>query len=279
MPAECSLAGADRRGIRSRVSGVLHGAALLSSAPCPPSSDRARGRRVRPLRKDRGLADVTAALGRALWRRGRRPCVPSFYRRIAESDLETEPHGEAFVMEIGDAGSAPGSSRGLNSEDDGSPLLVISWTPLSSSIVRSSTRTTRTRASAGRLLPRHRGSARLGPGHRPRQRLAHRAPSDARDAPSAGIGSSRGREHSSPSTTSDTRASSARRRSIEWGSASSRRIPPDRLSAGSINLLETLIHSHWLSTVSKTYAREIQTEEHGMAGGRALRARRPPSAS
>ncbi len=39
----------------------------------------------------------------------------------------------------------------------------------------------------------------------------------------------------------------------------------ERLKEGVLNLLETgIIHSHWLSTVSRTYAQEIQTEEHGM---------------
>lgn len=39
----------------------------------------------------------------------------------------------------------------------------------------------------------------------------------------------------------------------------------ERLEAGSVNFLETgIIHASWLSTVSETYAAEIQTAEHGM---------------
>lgn len=38
----------------------------------------------------------------------------------------------------------------------------------------------------------------------------------------------------------------------------------ERLRAGSVNLLETgILHASWLSTVSDTYAREIQTAEYG----------------
>ncbi|QDV07517.1 Glycogen synthase [Planctomycetes bacterium Poly30] len=39
----------------------------------------------------------------------------------------------------------------------------------------------------------------------------------------------------------------------------------ERLEKGVINFLETgILHASWLSTVSDTYAREIQTQEHGM---------------
>lgn len=39
----------------------------------------------------------------------------------------------------------------------------------------------------------------------------------------------------------------------------------ERLEKGVVNFLETgIIHASWLSTVSETYAREIQTQEHGM---------------
>jgi starch synthase len=38
----------------------------------------------------------------------------------------------------------------------------------------------------------------------------------------------------------------------------------ERLANGGVNFLETgILHAHWLSTVSETYAREIQTAEHG----------------
>ena len=48
----------------------------------------------------------------------------------------------------------------------------------------------------------------------------------------------------------------------------------EHLEDGRISLLETgILHSHWLSTVSETYAREIQTEEHGMGLDELLRAR------
>ena len=46
------------------------------------------------------------------------------------------------------------------------------------------------------------------------------------------------------------------------------------LAEGRVSLLETgILHAHWLSTVSETYAREIQTEEHGMGLDELLRAR------
>jgi starch synthase len=48
----------------------------------------------------------------------------------------------------------------------------------------------------------------------------------------------------------------------------------EHLNAGRLSLLETgIIHAHWLSTVSETYAREIQTAEHGVGLDGLLRAR------
>jgi starch synthase len=48
----------------------------------------------------------------------------------------------------------------------------------------------------------------------------------------------------------------------------------EHLSENRVSLLETgILHAHWLSTVSETYAREIQTEEHGMGLDALLRAR------
>ncbi|MDY7094597.1 MAG: glycogen synthase [Acidobacteriota bacterium] len=48
----------------------------------------------------------------------------------------------------------------------------------------------------------------------------------------------------------------------------------DDLAAGVVSFLKTgLVYSDWLSTVSRTYAREIQTAEHGMGLEGVLRAR------
>ncbi|MEO0652442.1 MAG: glycogen/starch synthase, partial [Planctomycetota bacterium] len=48
----------------------------------------------------------------------------------------------------------------------------------------------------------------------------------------------------------------------------------EHLAEGRISLLETgILHAHWLSTVSETYAQEIQTEEHGMGLHELLQAR------
>lgn len=48
----------------------------------------------------------------------------------------------------------------------------------------------------------------------------------------------------------------------------------ERLSAGQVSFLETgILYASWLSTVSETYAREIQTPEHGMGLEHLLQAR------
>lgn len=48
----------------------------------------------------------------------------------------------------------------------------------------------------------------------------------------------------------------------------------EHLDEGRVSMLETgILYADWLSTVSETYAREIQTEEHGMGLERLLQAR------
>lgn len=236
-----------------------------------------------PFAKTGGLADVTAALGRALWRRGHdvRVFLP-FYRSIAESGFETEPHGESFVMEIGGRQISARLRRAAlpNSEGaDGSPLLVdlvdapelfdreelytddedesVRWAGFCRAIIEACQRSgwgpdiVHANDWHTGLLPmllrRALSWDRLFAGTRTLfsiHNLGYQGVFGAEAIDGMGLGELEEQFHQ------------------------------DRLSAGSINLLETgLIHSHWLSTVSKTYAREIQTAEHGMGLEGALSAR------
>lgn len=236
-----------------------------------------------PFAKTGGLADVTAALGRALWQRGHdvRVFLP-YYRRIAESGLATEPNGEAFTLEIGGReirarllhAALPNSKNA-----SGFPLLVdlidapelfdreelytedpdesVRWTGFCRAIIEACQRQewgpdiVHANDWHTGLLPMLLRRAftwdRLFEGTRTLfsiHNLGYQGVFPADEVERMGLGEVRGQFHQ------------------------------ERLSAGTVNLLETgLIHSHWLSTVSETYAREIQTEEHGMGLERVLAAR------
>lgn len=227
-----------------------------------------------PFAKTGGLADVTAALGRALWQRGHdvRVFLP-YYRRIAESGISAEPHGEPFTMEIGGREVWAQLRRAAlpHSENaDGAPLMVdmvdapdlfdreelytededetVRWIGFCRAIVEACQRSgwgpdiVHANDWHTGLLPMILRRAfswdRLFDGTRTLfsiHNLGYQGVFGADEIDRMGLGDLRGQFHQ------------------------------ERLAEGTINLLETgLIHSHWLSTVSRTYAEEIQTEEHGM---------------
>ena len=174
-PGSRSLAGRSTLGIRSRVSGAYFRSRVAKLRAMPPLSD-AHGRRVRPF-KDRGprrrRPPLDAPCGAA--------ATTSVCSFLLSKDRGEQPRDRtprrAFVMEIG-APDRPAPSALPNSKATTAPLLV----DLVDALVfgrRSSTRTTRTSTSAGRLLPRIIEACQRAAGarHRPRQRLAHRAPS------------------------------------------------------------------------------------------------------
>ena len=227
-----------------------------------------------PFAKTGGLADVSAALGRALWRRGHdvRLFLP-YYQKVDASGLETQAAGDAFHLDF------PNRRVSLeilkaplpNSENAaGEPLMVefvnapdlfdredfytddedepVRWTAFCRAILETCQRThwspdiLHANDWHTGLLPLllregynwddlFHGTRSLFSIHN----LGYQGVFPAESLDAMGLGKIRGSFHQ------------------------------ERLKEGVLNLLETgIIHSHWLSTVSRTYAQEIQTEEHGM---------------
>lgn len=236
-----------------------------------------------PFAKTGGLADVTAALGRALWRRGHdvRVFLP-LYRRIAEAGLDPAPSGDPFTLTfpgrtvtvqlrrvpLPDSENAAGEPLmvdlvdapalfdrpDLYTEDEDEP---VRWAGFCRAILEACQHRgwapdvlhandwhtgllplmVRRGYSWDRLFD---GTGTLLSIHN----LGYQGVFPARAIDAMGLDGLRGQFHQ------------------------------ERLADGVINMLETgLLHAHWLSTVSRTYAREIQTEEHGMGLDALLRAR------
>lgn len=229
-----------------------------------------------PFAKTGGLADVAAALAKALWARGHdvRLFVP-YYRRIDASGIETTDGLPPFelkfpggtykaetrkaLMPLSEGG---GTNKGplpvefvnipdlfdrdeLYTDDEDEP---IRWAAFSRSVLEAcqlsgwAPDVIHVNDWHTGLLPLFlkttyawdelfRGTRTLMSIHN----LGYQGAFPAEAVEAVGLGDSRGMFHQ------------------------------ERLEKGVVNFLETgIIHSSWLSTVSKTYAREIQTEEHGM---------------
>ncbi len=236
-----------------------------------------------PFAKTGGLADVAAALARALWKRGHdvRLFVP-YYRAIDSSGLETKDDLAPFSLEF-PGGSIAVETRTAplpNSENDaGEPLLVefvnapdlygrdsyytddvdepLRWAAFSRAVIEACQRKNwspdviHINDWHTGLLPLYlrttyawddlfRNTRTLLSIHN----LGYQGffPVEAIEA--VGLESARELFHQ------------------------------ERLEEGVVNFLETgILHASWLSTVSETYAREIQTEEHGAGLDSLLRSR------
>lgn len=227
-----------------------------------------------PFAKTGGLADVAAALGRALWQRGHdvRIFLP-YYRRIEESGLETEAFGEPFHLEIAGRRVMLETRRAPlpHSENAaGEPLMVDfvnapdlfdreelytedadepqRWVGFCRAILETCQR----RGWAPDIIHANDWHTGLLPlllrrayswdglfaGTRTLfsiHNLGYQGVFGAGSIDEMGLGDLRGQFHQ------------------------------EHLADGKISLLETgLLHAHWLSTVSRTYAQEIQTAEFGM---------------
>lgn len=227
-----------------------------------------------PFAKTGGLADVAAALARTLWRRGHdvRLFVP-YYSSIDKGGLETVDGQPPFRIEFPGTSVLVETRRAPlpDSENDaGEPLLVdfvnapdmfgrddfytddddepVRWATFSRAVLETCQQLSwapdvlHVNDWHTGLLPLYLRSTyawdELFAGTRTLlsiHNLGYQGlfKADAIDA--VGLGDVRGSFHQ------------------------------ERLEKGHVNLLETgIIHAHWLSTVSTTYAREIQTAEHGM---------------
>lgn len=236
-----------------------------------------------PFAKTGGLADVSAALGRALWRRGHdvRLFLP-YYRKVDATGLETESAGEPFHLDFPNLRVSLEIRKAPlpNSENAaGEPLMVefinapdlfdreefytddadepVRWAAFCRAILETCQRTQWSpdifhandwHTGLLPLLLREsyswddlfHGTRSLLSIHNLGYQGAF--PADSIDA--MGLGEIRGSFHQ------------------------------ERLESGAVNFLETgIIHAHWLSTVSRTYAQEIQTEEHGMGLNGLLKSR------
>lgn len=228
-----------------------------------------------PFAKTGGLADVSSALAKALWRRGHdvRLFLP-YYRSIDASGLESTTAIRPFDLEFPARRYAtetrkaplPGSER-----PDGTPLMVefvnvpdlfdredfytddddepVRWAAFCTAIFEACRRTEWS-PDVIHVNDWHTGPLPLMLEGRYRNDDLFRTTRTLFSIHNLGY------QGVFPASAID-----------DMGLADLRHeFHQDRLEKeGVINLLETgILHSSWLSTVSETYANEIQTEEHGM---------------
>ena len=119
------------------------------------------------------------------------------------------------------------------------------------------------------------------PGRHPRQRLADGAGAGLREHGRVGAGRCTARPPSSRSTTWPTRASPTAARMFITGLGREHYNPAEFEHFGALNLMKAALrHATLLSTVSPTYAREIQTPALRLRPRRrAARARRRPASA
>ncbi|MEL6429791.1 MAG: glycogen synthase [Planctomycetota bacterium] len=261
----------------------------MAFPPTPPSPRRPPLRiaivasECAPFAKTGGLADVASALGAALWRRGHdvRVFLPN-YRSLGEAGHQGTPGLDTWTMEF------PGRSIDVRTlkialpaseNDEGEPLQVelvdaptlfdrdgfygeeadepLRWAAFNRAVLESFQRTgwspdvIHANDWHTGLLPLI-----LRAGYKWDQLFA-----DTRTLLSI---HNLGYQGAFPASSVEMLGLDRMRDQLHQ----------ERLQQGSINFLETgLLHAHWLSTVSKTYAREIQTEDQGFALDGILRQR------
>ncbi|MEM9380762.1 MAG: glycogen synthase [Planctomycetota bacterium] len=236
-----------------------------------------------PFAKSGGLADVSAALARALWKRGHdvRLFVP-YYRSIDASGLETEDGLAPFRLEFPDLSVALETRKAPLEgavNPDGEPLMVefvnapdlfgrdsfytddpdepVRWAAFSRAVLEACQRTA-WRPDVVHVNDWHTGLL-------PLYLRTHYAWDELfRDTRTLLSIHNLGYQGVFPASAVEA---------VGLGDAR-KYFDQDRLADGAVGFLETgLTHASWLSTVSETYAREIQTAEHGMGLDELLRRR------
>ena len=234
-----------------------------------------------PFAKTGGLADVAAALARTLWRRGHdvRLFVP-YYRSIDDSGLATTQGTSPFRLDFPSCSWPVETLRAplQNSENDAGDPLLVDFVNAPDAFGRDDFYTEdddepvrwATFARAVLEVCRHQGWApdviHANDWHTGLLPLFLRRQADEFFSHTRTLLSihNLGYQGVFPASAVDATGLGEARDQFHR----------EHLDDGRVGFLETgILHAHWLSTVSRTYAREIQTAEHGMGLEDLLRAR------